>query len=361
MQYWEAGGISNTAIAAARLGLDCIAIGQVGDEIYGNFLLDVLHDEGIEMVGMVEHDGVIGSSSTSCETHICYVLVNPLQEHAFCSPSDFVNKPALSWMTSLSTKVKMAIKQSKILFCDGFAFFVLQPDLIISALEYATEVGRSIFFDPGPRGKYLANGTPAEQKALDKLLTMSNVLILTSDEAEALTSIRDPILAGMELLRKGICTEWIIVKMGSKGSILITESSVSFAPAFKVDVIDTVGCGDSFGAAIAFGYIHSLPLLHTLTLANAVGGATAMSSGAGRAVATLEKVIEIMTRSQINEDDFIHELLNKDLNVQEITVISNMTNNGNSNKPKHVPLQKVTSELLLKFDPDRIKYSGTIG
>ena len=87
-------------------------------------------------------------------------------------------------MTNLSTKVKMAIKQSKILFCDGFAFFVLQPDLIISALEYAIEVGRSIFFDPGPRGKYLANGTPAEQKALDKLLTMSNVLILTSDEVQ---------------------------------------------------------------------------------------------------------------------------------------------------------------------------------
>ena len=86
-----------------------------------------------------------------------------------------------------------------------------------------------------------------------------------------------------------------------------------------------------------------------------------MSSGAGRAVATLEKVIEIMTRSQINEDDFIHELLNKDLNVQEITIISNMTNNGNRNKLKHVPLQKVTSELLLKFDSDRIKHSGTIG
>lgn len=49
-----------------------------------------------------------------------------------------------------------------------------------------------------------------------------------------MTGIRDPILAGMEFLRKGICTEWVIVKMGSKGSILITKSSISFAPAFKV-------------------------------------------------------------------------------------------------------------------------------
>lgn len=102
----------------------------------------------------------------------------------FISPSDFIKEPALSWITTLSTEVKMAIKQSKIMFCDGFAFVLLPPDLVISALEYATEVGTSIFFDPGPRGKFLANGTPTEQKALEKLLMWSNVLILTSDEVQ---------------------------------------------------------------------------------------------------------------------------------------------------------------------------------
>ncbi|KAL2942310.1 5-dehydro-2-deoxygluconokinase 2 [Bienertia sinuspersici] len=44
-QYWEAGGHYNTAIAATRLRLRCLAIGHVGSEIYGRFLLDVLHDE----------------------------------------------------------------------------------------------------------------------------------------------------------------------------------------------------------------------------------------------------------------------------------------------------------------------------
>lgn len=76
-----------------------------------------------------------------------------------------------------------------------------------------------------------------------------------------------------------------------------------------------------------------------------------MSSGAGRAVATLEKVVELMTRSQLNEDEnFINKLLDKNLNVQELTIISNMTEDGNTNMPNHVPLQKVVSEVLLKFD-----------
>ena len=46
-------------------------------------------------------------------------------------------------------------------------------------------------------------------------------------------------------------------------------------------VADTVGCGDSFAAAIVMGYTrrHSIPAL--LTLANAVGAATAMGEGAG--------------------------------------------------------------------------------
>ena len=49
-----------------------------------------------------------------------------------------------------------------------------------------------------------------------------------------MTGIKNPILAGQELLKKGVRTKWVIVKMGSRGSILITMSSISCAPAFKV-------------------------------------------------------------------------------------------------------------------------------
>lgn len=40
--------------------------------------------------------------------------------------------------------------------------------------------------------------------------------------------------AGQEILRNGKGTKWVIVKMGAKGSILVTKTSVSVAPAFKV-------------------------------------------------------------------------------------------------------------------------------
>ena len=78
--------------------------------------------------------------------------------------------------------MKSAIKQSKILFCNGYGFDELSPAVIASAVEHAVEVGTAIFFDPRPRGKSLSAGTPEERGALNLLLRMSDVLLLTSDE-----------------------------------------------------------------------------------------------------------------------------------------------------------------------------------
>ncbi|XP_010274153.1 PREDICTED: uncharacterized protein LOC104609523 isoform X2 [Nelumbo nucifera] len=295
-RYWEAGGNCNMAIAAARLGLKCLTLGHVGNEIYGHFLLDVLHDEGIGMVGLDEDTDSITNSSASYETLICWVLVDPLQRHGFCSRADFSKEPAFSWLSELSGEAKLAIKKSKILFCNGYGFDELSPSLIMSVLDYAMEVGTSIFFDPGPRGKSLSKGTPEQKRALDWFLRTSDVLLLTSDE---------------------------------------------------VNVIDTVGCGDSFVAAIAFGFLHDMPTINILALANAVGAATAMGCGAGRNVATLESVIELIRVSNLNDDDeFWSKLLHENMDTPEISLLSRTVINGSNDQLKHVSLQKVVSDCI---------------
>lgn len=91
-------------------------------------------------------------------------------------------------MSRLSVSIKTAIQQSKILFCNGYAFDELYPDLINSALDCAIDAGTAVFFDPGPRGRTLVNGTPEQQKALELFLRLSDVLLLTLDEVHSLTS-----------------------------------------------------------------------------------------------------------------------------------------------------------------------------
>ncbi|XP_074584703.1 uncharacterized protein LOC141840566 isoform X1 [Curcuma longa] len=349
-KFWEAGGNCNLAIAASRLGLLCLTLGHVGDEIYGNFLLEVLEDENINFLGMSKNVDET-SSITDYQTLLCWVLVDPFQKHGFCSFADFSEEPAFSWMTELTEEIKIAIQQAKILFCNGYAFDEFFPDLIISSLDCAISCGTSVFFDPGPRVKTLSNGTPREQMALQQFLRQSDVLLFTSDEVETLTGIHNPIEAGKALIREGARTKWVIIKMGAKGSILIDHTTVSCAPSFKVNVVDTVGCGDSYTAAIAFGFLHGMPAINTLTLANAIGAATATGCGAGRNVAHLNKVLELLKQSILNEDDnFWNKLICGNSLNNEVLLLSKVSINGHNHGLIRVPISSVVPKLLTIFE-----------
>ncbi|KAK9747673.1 hypothetical protein RND81_02G007800 [Saponaria officinalis] len=350
-QYWEAGGHCNTAIAAARLGLRCVTIGHVGNEIYGQFLLDVLREEGIGFVEMIDNPDAIANAEEAHNTLLCWVLVDPFQQHGFCSRVDFMDEPAFNWINDLSKNVKSVIKRSKILVVNGYGFDDHTPGFIVSALKYAVEVGTSVFFDPGPKGKSLSAGTPEEQMAFNELLKMSDVVLLTSDEAESLTGITNPILAGQELLKNGIRSKWIIIKLGSKGSVLITMSGTSCAPSYKVKVIDTVGCGDSFVGAVAFGFVHRLPRTHTLAIANAVGAATATGCGAGRNVACFSKTIELVKSGDVYEDnEFWRDLLGERVDAKEVSLLSKEETNEIYEDVSCVPLEKIATEVISKLE-----------
>ncbi|MCO5547079.1 hypothetical protein L7F22_000520 [Adiantum nelumboides] len=215
---------------------------------------------------------------------------------------DFNKDPAFLWIKELPVCAKETIQRSKVLFFNGFLFDEITPDMITSAVDFAHETGCVVFFDPGPRGNSLCKGSASQQHALQKLLTCSDVLLLTADEAKALTGLEDPTLAAKDLLAKGQRTKWVIVKLGESGCLMVTANNVYTVPAFKVDIKDTVGCGDSFAAAIALGYTRKLPIVSMLALANAVGAATAMGCGAGRNVATLNDVTSILLSSDVCGD-----------------------------------------------------------
>lgn len=119
--------------------------------------------------------------------------------------------------------------------------------------------------------------------------------------------------------------------------------------SYQVNLIDTVGCGDSFVAAIAFGFLHDLPTVSTLALANAVGAATATGCGAGRNVATLTKVTNLLKDSNLNEEYFHNMFNDENLSISEVTVLTKTPIVGGNGHLKQVSLQKVVSELLSKL------------
>lgn len=227
------------------------------------------------------------------------MLVTPNANHAFCSSYDFGPWPLLSFVNTLSLSIQDTLESTAALFINGFVFDEVPCDVVLAAARCARNAGAAVFFDPGPRA-WTFNEDP-RKSALHSMLDLSDVVLMTLEEAEAVTGCADAESAAMHVLdRPGAATEWCIVKKGSQGALVATKSPSSIQQnmnsgsgsgsnsgdsnttkssstddqtttratmgrksdafvieqrALNVDVRDTVGCGDSFAAAVVLGYV----------------------------------------------------------------------------------------------------------
>lgn len=290
---WEVGGASNFAIAAARLGVDCTCLGHLGRDSYGDFVRETMAAEGV-------HVQELCTSTTAEETLVCWVLVDPHHRHSFCSRFDLTSEPLLRGLASIPPAASATIHAASALVVNGFVFDELHPAAVMQIVLDARAAHTPVFFDVGPRGKPLMADVPRQgAEALRLLLTHSDVLLLTEEEAAMVTGHSDPLKAADSLLTApGSLVKWVVLKVGKDGCFVATrDGAVLHYPAMNVKVEDTVGCGDSLAAAVVLGYINGYEMMPTLALANAVGGATASNRGAGRNVATAAAVAALLTEA----------------------------------------------------------------
>jgi len=313
----EAGGHCNFLIAASRLGLKAAAWGHIGADSNGTFLSDVLTSEGVTHLPMESGDDVD-------TTLTCYVLVDDKGEHRFCSRYDFGPWPLLPDPVEGDDKHTSGFG----LCVNGFSFDELEGERV---WKFARDVRETpdgfVLFDPGPRCKRFA--LPAgedndEQHVLGSWPSCVDILCVTREEGLQLLRERpsaravasdDPLALAATLLlcEEDAVLQWVVVKLGDRGAVLVERNSrgdagsgylvyngvdvgVHVSPAVQVpEVVDTVGCGDSFAAALALGYRRGWAADRALALAAAVGGATATRRGAGRNVADMKTVCTLLT------------------------------------------------------------------
>ena len=88
---------------------------------------------------------------------------------------------------------------------------------------------------------------------LYEVIKNSDIFLLNDEEAIQLTKSQDLIEAGKLLLDYGPST--VIIKMGSKGALLLTNNDVIEIPCIpNIDVFDPTGAGDSFAGGL-IGYM----------------------------------------------------------------------------------------------------------
>ncbi|MCS6907462.1 MAG: PfkB family carbohydrate kinase [Anaerolineales bacterium] len=88
----------------------------------------------------------------------------------------------------------------------------------------------------------------------------------------------------------------IVVKLGEEGAIARCDNETVVVPALPVQVVDTVGAGDSFNAGFLYGYLAGFPLRKSLELAVVYGSLSTRAAGGVNAQPTLEEALRYVSR-----------------------------------------------------------------
>lgn len=123
----------------------------------------------------------------------------------------------------------------------------------------------------------------ADGEAMRQGIQAVPYLIKPNDEELArllgkpMQSLEDLLQAGHSLLETGI--REVVISLGAKGALFLSEVGDFLADALTVPVRSTVGAGDSMVAAMAYGKEKNLPREQQIRLAVAMGAASVMCDG----------------------------------------------------------------------------------
>ncbi|MEM7374052.1 MAG: carbohydrate kinase [Bacteroidota bacterium] len=111
----------------------------------------------------------------------------------------------------------------------------------------------------------------------------STVLKLNDEEVPIISDFLFGRKEDMEHFARRVASEYdqeiVIITAGAKGCYVFHDGRYALVPGRAVEVVDTVGAGDSFSAAFLFQYVTHADPFRAASVANQVGGFVAASRG----------------------------------------------------------------------------------
>ena len=141
---------------------------------------------------------------------------------------------------------------------------------------------------------------------LKKIISQVDLICINDEEVKQLTGLDSLIEGGKKILNMG--PNFVIVKKGEYGSILIDKSNSFECPAFPVKKVkDPTGAGDSFAGGLA-GYLTKVNSSSFDEIKNAIIYATAAASYSVEGFG-INGIDKINYNDLLNRVDFINKLL----------------------------------------------------
>ena len=228
------GGPANTAKALARLGFDSYFIDGISTDSFGGMIKDQLLHDGVNLKYAHYSDKQTCTADVSLDKAGVASYVFIIDGTAtFDFTNDWLPDPA---------QIKPVVLQI------GTLATIVQPAADI-LLEWAKRVAKvaPIVFDPNVRSSVLPD-RPKYQEAIAKWAAISEVIKVSEDDLAWLYPEQDQIAIAEEWIKGG--STLVIITKGSYGIIGVTKDDVVSVPGVKIEVVDTVGAGDTVGAIV---------------------------------------------------------------------------------------------------------------
>ena len=268
------GGMANTLICGARLGLSMQGIGYIGNDELADLWRNYLVAEGVGVAGQI----VVADQPTP----VAMCLTDETGAHLFLG-----SRGDLRLQNGrFPSQWRDIIKAADGLIIYGWNNLSQGPEANLEAMKAAEEANIPIFFDPGPE-------IPDMSPAWLARMMQSNVVLLTYEEAQMIVQELLPPIEMAERIRQ-MGSELVILKLGANGMIGHTATETVYEPGIAVEVVDLTGAGDSVAAMVVLGYFEKYPLPKLLRLANATGAAAVQKFGAGINVPTWGEITAVL-------------------------------------------------------------------
>ncbi len=262
-----------TACGAARLGLKVAFIGVVGDDGYGRFMLDAMQKRGIDTSHCIVDPAL--------QTGFTLILAKPDGDRAILTYSGTIAALKPQQVNRGLIGQARHLHVGSYFLLDGLRDGL--PDLFATAHDHHGTTSLDTNWDP------------KEQWQAASILPHCDVLLPNAAEACRLAgcaTLEDSLTCLADLVPT------LAVKLGAEGGLVKQGDEVIRKRPFPVDIVDTVGAGDSFNAGFLYGFIKQWSLAESLQLALACGSLSTQAAGGTTAQPRLAEALNFIATNQ---------------------------------------------------------------
>jgi fructokinase len=227
------GGPLNTAIALGRLDVPAAFLGTLSRDDYGRLLSELLADAGINMSLVRWSDA---------PTPLAVVHRHPDGQNGY---TFYLASTSLTDLPPRS--LPELPREARAIHVGTLALAVDPPASTLEALVDREAGKRRIILDPNVRPAIFGDAN-AYRARLERIARLADVVKLSEDDADWIYPELDRDAVLDYLLTLG--PRLIAITSGERGACAASEAARVAVPATPIAVVDTVGAGDTFGAAL---------------------------------------------------------------------------------------------------------------